>query len=102
MFLTKETDLHPALADAFEAGGSGTFRVVVPAAEHDSFTDGPLFRPRLLPTSGQAEHVTTISRGFTLAFLDHTLRGAPREAFGEVDAQTDVQVFVYPLVRPAE
>jgi dienelactone hydrolase len=102
LFLTKETDLHPELAEVFEAGGSGTFRVVVPAAQHDSFTDGPLFRPRLLPVSGLAEHVTTITRGFTLAFLDHTLRGAPRDAFGEVDAQTDVQVFVYPLVRAAE
>jgi dienelactone hydrolase len=102
LFLTKETDLHPVLADAFEAGGAGTFRVVVPAAEHDSFTDGPLFRPRLLPAAGMAEHVTTVTRGFTLAFLDHVLADGPRSAFGDVDAQTDVQVFVYPLVRSAK
>ena len=102
LFMTKETDLHPALADVFEAGGTGGFRVVVPAAEHDSFTDGALFRPRLLPTDGLAEHVTTITRGFTLAFLEHTLADGPRSAFGDVDARTDVQVFVYPLVRSAE
>lgn len=102
LFLTKETELHPALADAFEAGRSGTFRVIVPAAEHDSFTDGPLFRPRLLPAAGLAEHVTTVTRGFTLAFLEHALADGPRSAFGEVDARTDVQVFVYPLSRSAE
>jgi dienelactone hydrolase len=99
MFLTKETELHPTLAEAFEDGGTGAFRVVVPAAEHDSFTDGPRFRPRLLPVAGTTDAVTTITRGFTLAFLNHTLRGAPRTVFGEVDAPTDVFVSVYPLIR---
>ena len=98
LFLTKETELHPALAQAFEDGGTGGFRVVVPAAEHDSFTDGPRFRPRLLPISGTADAVTTVARGFTLAFLEHTLRNAPRTLFGQVEAPTDVFVSVYPLV----
>ena len=99
LFLTKETELHPALAETFEAGGRDTFRVVLPAAEHDSFTDGPRFRPRVLPTAGVADDVTTVTRGFVLAFLDHVLRGAPRDVFGDVDAPTDVQVYVYPLFR---
>jgi dienelactone hydrolase len=99
LFLTKETELHPVLAAAFEDGGTGAFRVVVPAAEHDAFTDGPRFRPRLLPLPGTAEAVMTVSRGFVLAFLDHALRDAPRTVFGEVDAPTDVYVSVYPLVR---
>lgn len=98
LFLTKETELHPALAQAFEESGTGGFRVVVPAAEHDSFTDGPRFRPRLLPILGAADAVTTVTRGFMLAFLEHTLRDAPRTVFGQVDAPTDVFVSVYPLV----
>jgi hypothetical protein len=40
-------------------------------------------------------------RGFTLAFLEHVLAVGSRSAFGEIDAQTDVQVYVYPIVRAA-
>jgi dienelactone hydrolase len=99
LYLTKETRLHPELAAAFEAGGADTFRVVVGAAAHDQFADGARFRPRLLPTPGTADDVITVSRGFTRAFFEHTLRGAPRTVFAEVDAPTDVQVYVYPLIR---
>lgn len=59
-----------------------------------------MFRPRVLPTAVTADDVITVTRGFSLAFFDHTLRDAPREGFGQIDAPTDVQVFVYPLVRP--
>ncbi len=99
LYLTKETELHPALAEVFEAAGTGTFRVVVPAAAHDQFSDGPSYRPRVLPIAGIADDVITVSRGFSLAFFDHTLRGAPRAVFGHVTAPTDVQVLVYPLER---
>jgi hypothetical protein len=100
LFLTKEAELHPVLAHAFEDGGSDGYRVVVPAAAHDSFTDGPRFQPRLLPLEGTADAVMTVTRGFLVAFLDHTLRGAPREVLGDVHAPTDVLVEVYPL-QPA-
>lgn len=100
MFVTKEIDLHPALSEVFEDGGDGMFRVVIPAAAHDEFTDTAMFRPRVLPVASTADDVITVARGFTLAFFDHTLRGARREVFGTVTAPTDVQVFVYPLVRP--
>ncbi|HEX2222409.1 MAG TPA: hypothetical protein VHK06_07770 [Candidatus Limnocylindria bacterium] len=99
MFLTKETELHPELARLFEEAGDGAYRVVVPAAEHDQFGDGALFRPRLTPIAGTPDDVMTVARGFTLAFFDHVLRGAPQEVFGTVEAPTDVQVFVYPLRR---
>jgi dienelactone hydrolase len=97
MYLTKETELHPALAALFEAGGRDTYRVVVPAAAHGDFTDGARFNPRVLPWDGPADAVLTVERGFTLAFLDHELRGAPETVFRGVDAPTDVQVSVYPL-----
>lgn len=100
LFLTKEVDLHPALAARFEeSGGTGAYRVVVPAATHDAFTDGPLFRPRLVPTDSRADDVVTVTRGFVAAFLDRVLRGAPVAVFGEVAAPTDVLVEVYPLRR---
>ncbi len=97
LFLTKETELHPALAEAFEAGGSGSYRVVVPSAAHDSFTDGPRFQPRLLPLEGTADAVMKVTRGFLIAFLDHSLRGASREVLGDVHAPTDVLAEIYPL-----
>ena len=42
----------------------------------------------------------TVTRGFLVAFLDHTLRGAPQEVLGDVNAPTDVLVEVYPLQPP--
>ena len=99
LYLTKEVELHPALARLFEVGGTGTFRVVVPAAAHDQFADGASYRPRALPMAGIADDVITVSRGFTRAFFEHTLRGAPLSVFSGVTAPTDVQVVVYPLER---
>ena len=101
LFLTKEAEIHPRLAELFEAGGAGTFRVVIPAAAHDQFTDGAMFEPRVVPTASTADGVITIARGFSRAFFDHELRGAPRGVFGSVTAPLDVQVFVYPLERAA-
>ena len=100
LFLTKETVLHPALGAVFEAAPRDAYRVVVPAAAHGDFTDGARFEPRVLPVDGTADAVLTIERGFTLAFLDHELRGAPESRFGSVAAATDVSVMVYPLGDP--
>jgi hypothetical protein len=54
--------------------------------------------PPIHPLAGTAEHVITVTRGFSLAFFDHTLRDAQVSAFSSVDAPTDVRVFVYPLI----
>jgi hypothetical protein len=97
MYLTKETALHPELGRRFEAAGDGAYRVVVPAAEHDHFADGALFRPTLNPLARAPEHVLTVSRGFAASFFDIHLRGAGRKALDHVPAPTDVYVNVYPL-----
>ena len=102
LFLTKETTLHPMLAERFQSAGRSAFRVVVPAATHQAFTDGPAFSPRLLPLDGPAEAVAAVTRGFTRAFFDHVLRGAPRTVFGTVDAPTDVLVVEYPVYVGSE
>ena len=97
MFLTKETFLHPEIARTFEAAGDGAYRVVIPEAKHDQFADGALFQPTLLPFSRAAEHVLTVARGFSLAFFERHLSGAPLSVLGEVPAPTDVYVNIYPL-----
>jgi dienelactone hydrolase len=99
MYLTKESAIHPSLEALFEAGGSDTFRVVVPAAAHDEFADPAMFRPRLLPTATTSDDVITVSRGLTRAFFDHVLRDAPVSGFSGLVAPTDIQIFVYPLTK---
>jgi len=99
MFLTKETQLHEVIAARFEAGGTGTYRVVLPAASHQQFADGELFQPGLWPFSRTVDRVHSVSRGFTLAFFDLTLNGADQTVLGQVSAPTDVYVYVYPLER---
>jgi dienelactone hydrolase len=98
MYLTKESTIHPSLAALFEAAGTDTFRVVVPAAAHDEFADPAMFRPRLLPTATAADDTITVSRGLTVAFFDHALRDAPINVFSGLAAPTNIQIFVYPLV----
>lgn len=97
MYLTKESEIHPVLAQRFEAGGTGTFRVVVPAAAHDHFGDGALFKPTLNPFSRISDDVIQVARGFSRGFFDHTLRGRSVGVLGKLAAPTDVYVNVYPL-----
>ena len=97
LFLTKERDLHPKLAEVFEAAGSGTWRVVVPSAGHGDFADGARFVPRPAPLDGSADHVLRIQRGIARAFFDHALRGAPASVLGTVDARVDLYVEGRPL-----
>lgn len=100
MYLTKEAELHPTLAETFERSGAGTFRVVVPAATHEQFADGPLFQPGLWPLDRNADKVQTVTRGFARAFFDHALSGTAAQPLDIVDAPTDVYLYGYPLTAP--
>ncbi len=101
LFLTKEVDLHPELAARFEAAGSGAFRVVLPAATHDGFTDIARFRPRVTPLPTTADRVLVTARQVLRSFLDHAVLGAPQPALAELTPATDTYVDVYPLAgRP--
>lgn len=97
LYLTKETVLHPELASRFEAGGAGTYRVVLPAAAHDHFADGALFRPTLNPFSRLPDDVLAAVRGFTRSFFATALLGESESVLGSVETGTDVFVNVYPL-----
>jgi hypothetical protein len=97
LFLTKERDLHARLRETFEAGGEGTYRVVLPVAAHGDFADGARFDPRLTPLARSADAVQRLERDAVADFLDHELRGLPGTTFGSLDAATDVFIEAYPL-----
>jgi dienelactone hydrolase len=97
LFVTKETFLHPDIGERFEEAGTGAIRVVVPAAHHDDFADGPLLTPSLALLPRSARQVVGATRGLVAAFFDHTLRGRPVTVLGDIDSGTDVFVNVYPL-----
>ncbi len=97
LFLTKERELHARLRETFEAGGQGTYRVVLPVAAHGDFADGARFDPRLTPLARNADAVQLLERDAVADFLDHELRGLPGATFDSLDAATDVYIEAYPL-----
>ena len=95
MFLTKESQLHPKFIESFEST-SQSYWVVIYGAAHDSFTDGPLLQPSLLPVQNHADQIMRLIQKYTLAFLDQTLKGEPGDLLSESVHLQDVSVEVYP------
>jgi len=73
LFITKETTLLPAVEALFAASPATAARVTVPGAAHDSFTDGPLLTPGLLPLPAAADAVTATTRRHMVAFFNEAL-----------------------------
>ncbi len=96
MFITKETQLDPRLSAGFQAVAGGSFLVTLPQANHDSFTDGPLLLPSLLPLPNKADRLLALSRAYTLAFFDLTLLGRPSTLLAQPSHSSEVVVEVYP------
>jgi len=97
LFLTKETLLHPAIGNRFEAARSSAVRAVVPDASHDNFTDGPLFQPGINPMTTSAQRVMTSVRSVTLAFFDQWLMESRDRPYDGLVAPADIFINVYPL-----
>ena len=95
MFITKESRLHPRLIESFESTKE-SFWVVIHGASHDSFTDGPLLQPTLLPIPNQADQFMNLIQKYTLAFLDQTLKGQSSNLLSKAIDQEDVSVKVFP------
>ena len=93
MMITKEKELPPAQAALFAAALSGSYRVVLPAATHDSFTDGPLLQPSLLPN--RAEAIASWVRAYSLAFFEQTLRGRESALLQQASQGDNVLLEVY-------
>ena len=97
LFLTKESQLHPKLIESFESTDE-SYWVVIHAASHASFTDGPLLRPSLFPIPNQADRFMALIQKYTLAFLDQTLKiqPQPNDLFAAAIDQKDVSVKIFP------
>lgn len=96
MMITKEQQVDPAIATLFAAVHSGSYRVVIMAARHDNFTDGPALLPSLLPLPSQADRILALIRAYTLAFFDQTLRAQPSSLLEEPVREGQVLLEVYP------
>jgi dienelactone hydrolase len=94
LFLTKESQLHPRLLERFESLQEG-YWVVVHGASHESFNDGPLLQPSLWPGPNQADRLMDSIQAYTLAFLDHTLKGQSSSLLSRTVEAEDVAVRVF-------
>lgn len=95
LFLTKESQLHPGFLQSFESS-SESYWVVIHGASHDSFTDGPVLQPSLLPFPDRADRLMELIRNYTLAFLDHTLKGKPVGLLSKNAEESSVSVRIFP------
>jgi len=95
IFITKEAELNPMLIERFEAMPEGDW-VVIHGASHDSFTDGPLLQPSLLPLPNQADQIMVLIQKYTLTFLDQTLKSQRGNLLSQSVHHKDVSVEVFP------
>jgi hypothetical protein len=65
-------------------------------ASHDSFADGPLLQPSLLPIPNQADQTIDLIKKYTVAFLDKTLKSIPSGLFAQSMEQAEISVRVFP------
>ena len=94
MYLTKETQIHPEIHSRFEESPAVAYRVVIPEAAHDQFSDGPLLRSAFIPFASRAEDVMSASRSYVVAFFDEVLKD--EGAVEQVSAPIEVRLEVFP------
>ena len=94
LFLTKESELPPKLMERFESMPE-SYWVVIHGASHQSFTDGPVLQPSLLPGPNDADRLMGLIRQYTLAFLDSTLKGQTSDLLSQTLEEEDVSVNVF-------
>jgi hypothetical protein len=95
LFLTKESQLPPRLIEKF-VSTTESYWVVIQDASHESFTDGPLLQPGLLPISNRADQISSLIQEYALAFLDQTLKGQASNLLSRSVRLQGVSVQVYP------
>ena len=95
LFLTKESQLHTALIEKFESM-SESYWVVVHGATHQSFTDGQLLQPALLPGPNRADRWMDLIQQYSLAFLDQTLKGVSDPVLSKTVEAEDISVRIFP------
>lgn len=95
LFLTKEARLHPQILEHFGAMPE-SYWIVVHGASHQSFTDGPLLQPSLVPIPHQADRFMDLIQKYTLAFLDQTLKGETDPLLSTHTEREGVSVTAFP------
>jgi predicted dienelactone hydrolase len=100
MMITKEAQLPPNFIASFKAIPSGSYLVVIHDAKHDSFTDGPLLIPALLPVPNEADQILALTRSYTLAFFNQTLKQQPSTLLEKPLESRQASLEVYPPHRP--
>ena len=95
LFLTKESQLHPKLIERFESMPE-SYWVVIHGASHQSFTDGPLLQPSLIPEPNQADQLMNLIQKYTLAFLDQSLKEQHNSLLSSTASDEKVSVRVFP------
>jgi hypothetical protein len=95
LFLTKEAHLHPKLIESFESTRE-SYWVVIHGASHQSFTDGPMLQPSIIPGSNDADEIMRLIQKYTMAFLDQTLKGELADLLAKTVNQPNVSVEVFP------
>lgn len=96
MMITKEKRLAPAIITLFATAKLGSYRVVLPEAQHDNFTDGPLLLPSLIPIPNKADQLLSFIRAYTLAFYEQTLNQRPSQLLSKPLQSQSVWLEVYP------
>lgn len=95
MLVTKEEQIRPTLAQQLEALPGGSFLVQVHGARHESFTDGPLLIPSVLPAPNEADSILELARAYIVAFFDQTLKGQPNPLLRNALSNPWVKTEVY-------
>jgi pimeloyl-ACP methyl ester carboxylesterase len=96
MMITKEPQLPPKTIALFEAIPAGSYRVVIHQAIHESFTDGPILIPSLLPVPNAADRILALTRSYSLAFFYQTLKQQPSPILEALFQSQAVSLEVYP------
>ncbi|MCL4250996.1 MAG: hypothetical protein KJ065_22795 [Anaerolineae bacterium] len=95
MLLTKETDLGELITRSFVEAANRSYQVVIPGAHHTDFSDTGVLLPSLLPVPGQADRIMELTRQYTLAFFDTTLKGQSGDLLNTSYQNAEVSVTVY-------
>jgi pimeloyl-ACP methyl ester carboxylesterase len=94
LFITKEESLPPLFTDMFDKMSSEGYMVITHGATHQSFSDGPVLLPSLLPFPNRTDRILNLNRKYIRAFFDHTLKGKTNTLLLE-SVSDDVSVIVY-------
>ena len=97
MYITKEVRQHPEIIRRFEEAGEGAFLVSLPAASHQSFSDGSIIAPSMNPLTGKSQRIMETTRAMVLSFFDQALDRGRVTTFPKDLPLSEIYVNVFPI-----